>query len=650
MVLHFHGHRKRLKQKAKHNIRSLHDYELIELMLFFVIPRVDVKPLAKNFFLNKQGFTDIFDINFFLNNENLKSSGVYFLFKIMHATFDILMNYSKKYYKKTFEFLLNSTNSTINYLNTNCHNNIKAKFLFLNKQNYLINDDTVLTSNLDKSLKQYYKIVNIKTSKNSNIKQKFIMNNESIIKRALLYGASKIIIVNYYHFKEEEILLIKQKLIKKQKKKILHDNISIELKLIEDLNQINSDTKINKILPLDLKSTNKQDIQTKNSNELSKIDFDEKNTNFDNYNNAFDNDITEFQDYDIMSKSNNMSNEEYCEQLYQAFASNISQKTSPNIDYIDTRRLSVNSNTLTKQVNVNLAKNKNEENINLTQNNIYDKNKHILDTQYDIYCNTDNSFISKSSSKSSKNYNLANQPAIEQQNIVNINNLYVKEENLYEFIPNISTNNHFDILKVNNLYKKNAKLSQENVNVNDYNFFLSSNNANINPISLKVINIQLPSSSFLNNKIDIPKRLDKSIQSNLKTLDSLSSINNNKKHNTIKIVDQKIDTSKKIDTSDGISNLSVNKLNSFLPQNKNNNLEPQDLSLNLKQPQQLRSSTFIESIPNELEILITKIIDKLEPKISELFYTCNVTNIELLEYVLIVNDLYFISLKSRKIF
>jgi DNA repair protein RadC len=42
------GHRQRLKDKFRSGATALHDYEIMELLLSFVIPRRDVKELAKN--------------------------------------------------------------------------------------------------------------------------------------------------------------------------------------------------------------------------------------------------------------------------------------------------------------------------------------------------------------------------------------------------------------------------------------------------------------------------------------------------------------------------------------------------------------------------------------------------------------------------
>jgi DNA repair protein RadC len=45
---HYHGHRDRLRTRLREaGAKSLADYELLELILFRAIPRIDVKPLAK---------------------------------------------------------------------------------------------------------------------------------------------------------------------------------------------------------------------------------------------------------------------------------------------------------------------------------------------------------------------------------------------------------------------------------------------------------------------------------------------------------------------------------------------------------------------------------------------------------------------------
>ena len=44
---HYHGHRERLRERFREAPGVPPDYELVELLLFTVIPRIDVKPKAK---------------------------------------------------------------------------------------------------------------------------------------------------------------------------------------------------------------------------------------------------------------------------------------------------------------------------------------------------------------------------------------------------------------------------------------------------------------------------------------------------------------------------------------------------------------------------------------------------------------------------
>lgn len=44
---HYHGHRQRLKERLAQDATQLPDYELLELLLAYVIPRRDTKPMAK---------------------------------------------------------------------------------------------------------------------------------------------------------------------------------------------------------------------------------------------------------------------------------------------------------------------------------------------------------------------------------------------------------------------------------------------------------------------------------------------------------------------------------------------------------------------------------------------------------------------------
>ncbi len=56
------GHRTRLKTRfARHGLQGFHDYEVLELLLIYVIPRKDVKPLAKRLLTQFSTLAGVFD-------------------------------------------------------------------------------------------------------------------------------------------------------------------------------------------------------------------------------------------------------------------------------------------------------------------------------------------------------------------------------------------------------------------------------------------------------------------------------------------------------------------------------------------------------------------------------------------------------------
>jgi DNA repair protein RadC len=56
------GHRERLRKKFLNGgLSALHDYEALELLLTFVIPRRDVKPIAKALLMEFKDFHSVFD-------------------------------------------------------------------------------------------------------------------------------------------------------------------------------------------------------------------------------------------------------------------------------------------------------------------------------------------------------------------------------------------------------------------------------------------------------------------------------------------------------------------------------------------------------------------------------------------------------------
>lgn len=57
-----HGHRHRLRQRfIKNSIDGFHDYEAVELLLTYAIPRIDVKPIAKEMLRRCGGLKGVFE-------------------------------------------------------------------------------------------------------------------------------------------------------------------------------------------------------------------------------------------------------------------------------------------------------------------------------------------------------------------------------------------------------------------------------------------------------------------------------------------------------------------------------------------------------------------------------------------------------------
>ena len=61
---HYQGHRQRLKEKFDEAPSVLADYEILELMLGYCIPRKDVKPVAKEMLMRAGSIGNVFNINY----------------------------------------------------------------------------------------------------------------------------------------------------------------------------------------------------------------------------------------------------------------------------------------------------------------------------------------------------------------------------------------------------------------------------------------------------------------------------------------------------------------------------------------------------------------------------------------------------------
>nr|WP_321980171.1 DNA repair protein RadC [uncultured Cohaesibacter sp.] len=145
---HYVGHRERLRQKFRESgPDALHDYELLELILFRAIPRRDTKPLAKDLLARFGSFAEVIAApdHLLMEFPGVKQAVVTEL-KLIHAA-------AAKFAEDRVKDrpVLSSWNSVIDYCRTTmAFNDIEQfRILFLDKKNALITDEVQQTGTVD---------------------------------------------------------------------------------------------------------------------------------------------------------------------------------------------------------------------------------------------------------------------------------------------------------------------------------------------------------------------------------------------------------------------------------------------------------------------------------------------------------------------
>jgi DNA repair protein RadC len=149
-IKHYQGHRLRLRNKVIENGPTiLKDYELLELLLTYSIPRADVKPLAKTLLIQFKTFQNLFlsDMQTKKNISGLGESSLCFL-SIIH---EVCCRMAKE--EIIDQILLDTPEKVINYcrLRMSGLNYEQFKVLFLNRKNKLIVDEIIQSGTLDKA-------------------------------------------------------------------------------------------------------------------------------------------------------------------------------------------------------------------------------------------------------------------------------------------------------------------------------------------------------------------------------------------------------------------------------------------------------------------------------------------------------------------
>jgi DNA repair protein RadC len=132
------GHRDRLRERfLKSGLQGFHDYEVLELLLTFVISRKDTKPFAKDLiqrFKSLQGVLNA-DLKELQNIKGIKTQSALFL-KIIQA---VVSRYLEEKAKKN-EIQFSRLTELVEYLKgtIGCHTNEIVRILYMNSQNELI--------------------------------------------------------------------------------------------------------------------------------------------------------------------------------------------------------------------------------------------------------------------------------------------------------------------------------------------------------------------------------------------------------------------------------------------------------------------------------------------------------------------------------
>jgi len=145
---HYIGHRKRIRKRfLKSGSSALHDYELIELLLFGAIPRGDVKPLAKRLIKTYGSFADVVSADYAtLALETGLGDAAVCLLKTAQATAERLLQEQvmNKPVLSSWQMLLDYCRASMAY-----HGVEQFRVLYLNRKNVLIADELQQRGTID---------------------------------------------------------------------------------------------------------------------------------------------------------------------------------------------------------------------------------------------------------------------------------------------------------------------------------------------------------------------------------------------------------------------------------------------------------------------------------------------------------------------
>jgi len=148
---HYHGHRQRLRSRfLEGGADSLHDYELIELLLTFAIPYSDVKPLAKRLLSHFGSFSQVLDAPF---EELVQVMGL----GEYSATLILLVKACMESYLKEQALQrerIHSLQALVDYCRASMGGlkNEQFRVIFLNSQNEILTEEVLQEGTVDQTV------------------------------------------------------------------------------------------------------------------------------------------------------------------------------------------------------------------------------------------------------------------------------------------------------------------------------------------------------------------------------------------------------------------------------------------------------------------------------------------------------------------
>lgn len=144
------GHRRRLRERfLKSGLEGFHDYETVELLLTYAIPRRDVKPLAKRLIERFGGLKGVFDA---ASTELASIEGVG---KNAAILVNLIKAVSAEYLKQRAlkKDVIRSSKDVLDYLKVTLSGEKLEKFLavYLNAKNEILSIETLQEGTIDQT-------------------------------------------------------------------------------------------------------------------------------------------------------------------------------------------------------------------------------------------------------------------------------------------------------------------------------------------------------------------------------------------------------------------------------------------------------------------------------------------------------------------